>query len=196
MMKSIQNNLRLTRLAALVVGVVLVAQASFLASSEVVRAASVAKMAAEGTSRTIQSTGTIEGRITLQGRKHHAGITLRANGAPVGTTDATGAFSLTVAAGYYTVQASHPGYVSIKVTGVSVPAGRTVRLPTTSLLGGDTNNDGNVDLYDVVRCVINFRRAASPEDPHIDVNGDGIIDVREIILTQQNYRRSSPAAWH
>ena len=55
---------------------------------------------------------------------------------------------------------------------------------SNSVLIGDLNGDGKVDIYDVATVAIAF--GATPENqrwnPAADLNGDGIIDVFDIIL--------------
>lgn len=150
---------------------------------------------AAATPSLIGDTGTIEGRITLQGRSTSAGITLLVNGAPVDTTDASGAFRLVVPAGRVGVRASYPGYLEIEASDVEVRVGEVARLPAVSLRAGDTDRDGDVDLFDVVRCAINFGHTMPAADAPVDLTGDGVVDVRELILAQQNYRAISPAPW-
>lgn len=142
-----------------------------------------------------ENTGTIEGQITLQGRNRHAGITLLVNGTPTGTTDASGAFRLTVPAGRYPVRARYPGYVPIEAANVDVGVGETTPLPATLMAAGDTDGDGDIDLYDVVRCAINFGQQVPPADSHVDLNGDGTIDFRELMLAQRNFGSIGPVPW-
>lgn len=139
--------------------------------------------------------GTIEGQVALQGRDRLAGITLLVNGTPAATTDASGRFHLTVPAGRYTVQAGYSGYITIEAPDVEVRPGEVTRLPAASLGAGDTDGDGDVDLFDVVRCIISLGQTPSAGNTHADVNGDGIVDFRDVILTQGNYRGTSPAPW-
>jgi len=136
--------------------------------------------------------GAVEGQLTLEGRTLFSGITLLVSGTPAATTDASGAFRLTAPAGSYTVAARYPGYMSVEAGGVEVQAGETTRLPAVGLRAGDTDADGDIDLFDVVRCVINLGQERTT---HADVNSDGKVDLRDVILTQRNYRGVSPAPW-
>ncbi|MFQ5854039.1 MAG: hypothetical protein ACE5LU_00125 [Anaerolineae bacterium] len=140
-------------------------------------------------------TGTIEGQIALQGRNNRVGITLLVDGTPMDTTDASGTFRLNVPAGRFAVRASYPGHIAIEAPDVEVRVGEVTRLPATSLPAGDADRDGDVDLYDMVRCAIGLGRLVPATGPHADVNGDGVIDLRDIILTQRNYRDASPLPW-
>ncbi len=139
--------------------------------------------------------GTVEGRVTLQGRERYAGITLLVNGTPAGSTDELGVFQLILPPGHYTVRASYPAYIAIEAPDVEVRAGEVVSLPQGLLHAGDTDRDSDIDLFDVVRCAIDFGKAVPEADSHADVNGDGVIDLRDVTLAQQNYREIGPAPW-
>lgn len=139
--------------------------------------------------------GTVEGQLALEGRTLFSGTTLLVDGMPAATTDEAGDFRLVVPAGQHTVAARHPGYITIEATGVEVRPGDTTRLPATELRAGDTDEDGDVDLFDVVRCVIGLGQKSQARTMHADVNGDGTVDLRDVILAQRNYRGVSPAPW-
>lgn len=143
-----------------------------------------------------EAMGTIEGEVALEGREHFSGIALLVDGTWAATTDASGAFRLAVPAGHHRVGARYPAYMSIEAADVEVRAGQVTRLPAVSLKAGDTDGDGDVDLFDVVRCVINLGQPAVPGDTHADINGDGVVDLRDVILTQRNYRGTGPAPWY
>ena len=55
---------------------------------------------------------------------------------------------------------------------------------SNSVLNGDLNGDGKVDIYDITTVAIAF--GATPENqrwnPAADLNGDGIIDIFDILL--------------
>jgi len=136
--------------------------------------------------------GAVEGQLALEGRTLFSGITLLVDGTPAATTDASGAFRFTAPVGAYTVAARYPGYMSIEAGGVEVQIGETTRLPAVGLRAGDTDEDGDIDLFDVVRCVINLGQQGTT---HADVNSDGKVDLRDVILTQRNYRGVGPAPW-
>jgi hypothetical protein len=142
-----------------------------------------------------ENTGTLAGRIALQGRSDASNVNLRVDGTQVPATQASGEFSITLPPGRYTIEASYPGYVTAQAMDVEVRTGETTTLPPVTLLAGDTDRDGDVDLYDVVRWVINFKRAGREADSLVDLNEDGVIDIRDLILIQRNYRARMPAPW-
>ncbi len=52
-------------------------------------------------------------------------------------------------------------------------------MPAASIRSGDLDQDGDVDIFDVVRYASNPKKT--------DVNGDGMIDIRDIIALDSNY---------
>ncbi len=141
------------------------------------------------------ATGTIAGRVTLEGRKGYADIQILVNNEPAGTTDEMGIFQVDVPAGVYTVRAWRLGYVPAEAVGVEVQAGQVVRLADIILPAGDTDADEDVDLFDMVRCAVNLRQPPPPGMEFTDINGDGIIDFREIVMIHRNYRTVRPVVW-
>ncbi|MFQ5593768.1 MAG: hypothetical protein ACE5HA_06435 [Anaerolineae bacterium] len=139
-----------------------------------------------------EDVGTVEGELALEGRTQFSGIMLLVGGTPIATTEASGVFRLTAPPGLHTIAARFPSYMSIEADHVEVQAGEITQLPAVVLRAGDTDEDGDVDLFDVVRCVISLGQVSTA---HADVNGDGMVDFRDVILTQRNYRGASPAPW-
>jgi hypothetical protein len=104
-------------------------------------------------------------------------------------TDADGNFTLVVAAGPYNVIARRTLYLESSRM-VNTTAGETVTLPTVTLFGGDTDNDGVVGLFDLVR-VAAYYGETTPNDPNADLNGDGKVDLIDLILVGANYGATS-----
>ena len=66
--------------------------------------------------------------------------------------------------------------------------------PTPKTLTWDINNDGIVDLQDLVLISSNFG-AESPENPKVDVNGDGSVDIIDLLIVAAHIGESTnPAA--
>lgn len=131
--------------------------------------------------------GVIAGQISLQGQSS-AGITILLDDMPAATTDNQGRFRIAdVPAGSHTVKVEHPGYIPREAGMIQVTGEESVTLPAVSLRGGDTDQDGDVDIFDVVRFATNPRGT--------DVNGDGMVDVRDAIMVDANYGSAGPEPW-
>jgi len=103
-----------------------------------------------------------------------------------------GTFSMTAAAGSYTVEATASGYLSAEGP-ASITAGNTTTMPTISLLAGDIDGNGVIDQLDALTIGMNYN-AAAPDAA--DLNADGTINVLDLELLAANYRETGPTAWH
>lgn len=139
--------------------------------------------------------GTIAGQVALQGRETAGGINVMVDGVPHAVTESDGTFSVIMPAGRYTVRASYPKYLPIEQADVAVQSGETTSLPPAILPAGDVDEDGDVDLFDLVRCAVNLRGGVIPGKGPADVNGDHVVDIRDFLLTRRNYGRVGPAPW-
>lgn len=140
---------------------------------------------------TVSSAGCITGKVTLQGRTNHSGVSIASG--PNAVSAADGTFALCgVVTGQRTITASHAGYISreiqINVTG----AGQT--LPDTSLLGGDADNSGSVNLFDLVLIAASYG-SSPPTDVRADINASGTVDLVDLTLVGSNYAKTGPMAW-
>ena len=61
----------------------------------------------------------------------------------------------------------------------------------TSLPGGDTNNDGVVDLFELVRVGASYR-TTPPADPLADCTADGQVNLFDLVLVGSNYGKAGP----
>lgn len=140
-------------------------------------------------------TGTIASVVMLQGRTNHSGATISVDGTPVATTTADGSFSATgVSPGIHTVTASHPGYLSAENASVPVASGVTTTLFNVTLPGGDTDNDGRVNIFDLVRVGVHYGEHP-PGDPRADINEDGWVNIFDLTMVGVNYGRTGPTDW-
>ena len=160
-----------------------------------------------------QQFGDLVGEGVLQGRTDHSGIevTARSGGLAVGTaeTDSQGSFRIEdVPVGRVDLHYFHPGYLRSNRT-VNVQPEQTADAGVVKLLGGDTNDDGAVDVNDLwgigARLVRWSRSTQAPEPSpsHGDdggttllfnINGLGPVDVLDLALAGVNFGRQSPAA--
>lgn len=59
--------------------------------------------------------------------------------------------------------------------------------PARCVKVGDINQDGVVDIYDLVIIAIDFGKIVPPCNPVADVNGDGAIDIFDIALVALDF---------
>jgi hypothetical protein len=136
----------------------------------------------------------INGYAYLEGRTDHSGIevTLEISPAMTTTTDASGFYSFEgMPAGNYTITYAADLYLSAVSIDAVVLEGETNVLCDVTLLGGDLNNDGVIDILDLSLCAANFDTAAS----EADVNADGIVDVYDLVLVGKNFKLEAPTVY-
>ena len=105
--------------------------------------------------------------------------------------NADGTFSLTAAAGIYTVTAEASGFLDAQGPAVIV-AGETTTKPTVSLIAGDIDGNGVIDQYDAMTIGMSYN-TSSPDAA--DLNADGIINVLDLEILASNYRASGALNW-
>ncbi|MFQ5595523.1 MAG: carboxypeptidase regulatory-like domain-containing protein, partial [Anaerolineae bacterium] len=140
----------------------------------------------------------IAGSVILQGRANHGGTTISIDDAPAATTASDGRFTVAnLDAGSYRVVASHSGYLSREDDSVLCQAGQTTELPETTLLGGDTDGDNEVNLFDLVRVAAAYGSCAGDQnfDPLGDINETGCVDIFDLVLVATNYGAGGPSDW-
>jgi len=145
--------------------------------------------------------GIIEGVVERQGSMtDHANVDVVAiatgNGVIASTTTAAdGSFSLPVPLGAtYTVQASYNGYLDSQKNSVYV-VGATVDIGTTTLWGGDANNDNCINILDIVSIIGKFGLSGLPASDPEDVNDDGVINILDLTMAAGNFGRCGPTTW-
>ncbi len=146
-------------------------------------------------SATSRETGCYVGRIDLQGRSNHGGAWLYHDGFPVAQTDGNGAFQVCgVKPGEHTISGGDACYLRAVAQPMSVQAGQKVKMPTGALYGGDVNNDGVINIFDLVRIGADYR-SAPPNDPGADCNEDHRVDLFDLVLVGSNYDMEGPLPW-
>jgi hypothetical protein len=136
------------------------------------------------------STLNLSGTVTLQGRMSHEGTTITAR--PHSTPDATrtattagdGTFGL-VTTQPCTVTAQHTGYLSVQWV-IEQPGTSEWPLPEVTLLGGDINADGRIDILDIA--YIGAR--VEGQDALADLNQDGHVNILDLVLAASNFGQS------
>jgi hypothetical protein len=145
--------------------------------------------------------GYIQGTVLRQGTMtNHGGVLLSALSlADLVITSSysagNGTFSLQVPLGStYSVNASYPGYLDARKSGVYV-VGATVNIGTTTMVGGDTNGDNCINIYDIVSIIGKFGMSGLPAHDPEDINNDGTINILDLTLAAGNFGRCGPTAW-
>lgn len=144
---------------------------------------------------TVLGTGTITGTVQIQARTDYSGASVTADG-DGDTSDAGGAYSLSVPEGTWTVAVELARYLDALKTGVSVTDGGTTSLPAVLLKGGDANDDDVIDISDAGIIGGQFGLAGGAvTDQRADINADGEVDIVDLVLMGGNYGDTSPVAW-
>jgi hypothetical protein len=70
-------------------------------------------------------------------------------------------------------------------------------MPATTLLGGDSNNDQRVNLFDLVTVGASFRTCAGDDGfaHQADINQTGCVDVFDLVLVGTHYGLTGPVEW-
>jgi len=141
--------------------------------------------------------GTVVGRVILEGRSNHSGAVVTVGGRSA-TTAANGTFTITgVPVGVHTARASKMSYLYSEKPGVLVTSGGTTTLPDVGLYGGDCSGDGIVDLFDMV--IVGMAYEANPSSPHwdprADINGDNVVNLLDLVIIGTNFEKTAPTPW-
>jgi hypothetical protein len=146
-----------------------------------------------------ETIGTVSGRVRLQGRTDHSGVTLLLATATQlfsVRTDAAGNFSLSLPEGNYQVEATMPGYLSV-ASPLVMEAGQAVTLSTANLPGGDVNGDRVVDILDLAKIAAAYgtERDLQGWNAEADINGDGLVNLFDLVLAGLNASLTGPIPW-
>lgn len=135
----------------------------------------------------------IAGIAQYQNRPDSAGITAQLY-APDGslvataTTGADGHYSFSdVALGAYVLHLSAPQHIAVSKTVAVEAGGSTVDAGTDTLMAGDTNDDGTIDIADATFVGANFSVAVPPAPANADLNADAVVDISDLVLVGGNY---------
>ena len=125
-------------------------------------------------------------------------------------TNASGVFGLNgMAAGTYTLHAVYPGYLASEKSGFVITNGaQPFDAGTTSLRGGDVNNDNAINILDIGTIIskfgqtgssvgstaLNCANASSTDDP-VDINDDGNINISDLAIAAGNWGKTGPTPW-
>jgi hypothetical protein len=110
------------------------------------------------------------------------------------TSDSSGAFQFAnLPLGIYRLDASAPGFLSTRME-IRVLEGQLVQLPPTTLIAGDVNQDGLIDIKDVTLIAANFNGPATVLEA--DINGDGWVDIRDLSVVSSQFGLAGPLPWN
>lgn len=140
--------------------------------------------------------GTVRGRVILERRADSAGAAVEIGGR-VATTDAGGEFTVSaVPAGPNTLTV-HSGCYLRTWRSVNVLGGETLSLPDVTLLGGDVDQDGSINVSDaeIVGLAWNSTEAAPHWDERADITGDGSVNILDMVAVQFNWNQTAPGPW-
>jgi hypothetical protein len=139
------------------------------------------------------ATGSVKGRISLQGRINHAGVTVTVGELAPAVTKPDGSYEVTgiISLGQYVVAATMPGYLGAQGHSEIAAVGETKNLPTVTLLAGDLNGDGAVNLFDLVLLCSAFGKVDAAGQSS-DLNADGAVNLFDLVLVGNNLDRKGP----
>jgi hypothetical protein len=129
-----------------------------------------------------------------------------ANGVTV-KTDVSGKFTLTnLPTGTYAVRATYPGYLASEKT-ITVTTGSLspIEVGTTTLRGGDVNNDAKINILDIGTITGKFGKAGfavgsasaacNVADEPADINDDGQVNISDLAIAAGNWVKTGPTPW-
>jgi hypothetical protein len=128
--------------------------------------------------------GRLRGVVRLQGRRDSGGVEVGVAGNRA-TSDEAGNFSLELPSGTYSLTASMPGYLEAQKPNLTLAEGDDLALPPVVLIAGDVNDDGSIDLLDLVTAAASFNTA--PQDGRADLNSDGRVNIEDLVLIGMNF---------
>ncbi|MBN1991641.1 MAG: hypothetical protein JW953_02985 [Anaerolineae bacterium] len=140
--------------------------------------------------------GDMAGDVMVEGRaaNNQAGHTVTAYGNVGGsletTTDSAGHFLIEDApAGTYDVVANSAGFLAATCADVVHSADALTLLADVTLLAGDIDDSGEIDIVDATAIGLVFGSTASGEVA--DLNVDGVVDILDLILMAANFGQTS-----
>lgn len=123
--------------------------------------------------------------ITANGNKTFPTATLSGNGNQFPLNrQADGSYTAdTVPNGTYTLTVQKPGHLTYSA---EITIGREDQtLPSVNLLGGDVNNDGQIDDADVKAILAAYLQTPTPA---LDINETGKVNADDLSIVLQNYK--------
>ncbi len=141
--------------------------------------------------------GTISGVVAYQNSLTHAGINVRlldaASRATLAEliTNENGAYVFTdVPQGAYILQAAAPNHLAF-LQNIQM-AGAPLAIDPQTLLAGDTDGNGIIDLIDASLVAANFNLALPPAPINADLNSDSQVNIVDLALIGGNFGLTVP----
>lgn len=135
----------------------------------------------------------ISGVVTYQSGTDSSGIDVALMGGDNSvlaqvTTGANGSYLFNaVPAGAYYLQASAPGHITMLRTVLVDGNEPVVDLSVDTLVAGDTDNNGTVDILDASFIGANFNLQSPPAPLEVDLNHDNQINIGDLVLVGTNF---------
>ena len=108
----------------------------------------------------LTETGTIRGRIKLQGRISSLGSYVEI-GSAVTFADRQGYFQIQRPAGSFDLTVAAPGHLSHTIHNIGLEPGDALEIPVVTLPFGDADGDGVIDIYDLTVAAGNYGRTVA-----------------------------------
>lgn len=133
------------------------------------------------------------GKVMLQGRTSHAGVTVTIGELAPVTTSSDGTYAVLrgVPKGQHVIKAEKTGYLSAEGYVIIEDETHTKTMPPITLLAGDLNGDGTINLFDLVLIGTIFGQQ-DMESLRSDLNGDGMVNLFDLVLVGNNLGRDGP----
>jgi hypothetical protein len=141
--------------------------------------------------------GAITGAVHYQNAPDNAGIRVQllSNDTPLNeiTTGADGTFAFNdVVAGIYAVKFIAPQHLAATISVTLDGSGQSIDLGVVSLIAGDTDDDGDVDVLDATFVGANFDVDVPPAPNNADMNHDALVNISDLVLVGSNFGETSP----
>ena len=94
-----------------------------------------------------------------------------------------------IPAGDYDLVVSIPGYTEFKVTDINVAAGDDIEIYYNTVIAGDVDNSGVIDINDVAEVVVQLGNNVTTENIGSDVDHNKDVNIGDIsvVLAAENY---------
>ena len=101
-------------------------------------------------------------------------------------------------AGLYNLLISIPGWTEYNVYDISVAENEQVEILESTVIAGDVDNSGEINLGDIALVLTNMGKASNDEIKGCDINHDGLIDIADVtnIVTENNFLEKAYSSYY